>query len=114
MHHVAHHGHPPQAKPAQLAACHCPGSSTRDTALLCPSPVDHTSCRPLLPQSLVRAKGAWQMLDVSRSTFYQIVKNDPTFPKSFRLGNAIGSLVVWRTLEILAWVDARAALSRAH
>lgn len=66
----------------------------------------------------VRAKEAMQVLGLKRSDFYarQNAKSaswDPTFPKSFKLGNSPNSPTVWYVDELEGWLESHAA-SRVH
>ncbi len=46
------------------------------------------------------------MLDVSRSTFHRIMRDDPTFPKPFKIGLRKNA---WFREDVEAWIMARAA-----
>jgi predicted DNA-binding transcriptional regulator AlpA len=59
-------------------------------------------CRALRP------KTAASRLDISLSTFWEWAKNDPTFPRVFKLGPSASG--VWEH-ELDAWLEARAAAS---
>jgi predicted DNA-binding transcriptional regulator AlpA len=76
---------------------------------------DGLSFKPI--RRAARAKTAIVMIDCGRSHFFalQNANNpafDPTFPRSFKLGNSSHSPTVWYVDEIEAWLEARAAASR--
>ena len=65
-------------------------------------------------REIARAKGAMQVVGFKSSSFYakQNPKEkawDPSFPRSFKLGDSPRSATVWYVDELEAWRDARAA-----
>jgi predicted DNA-binding transcriptional regulator AlpA len=48
--------------------------------------------------------------DISRATIWRWVKNDPSFPKPFRLSSAI---TCWDEGEIRDWVESKKAQRRS-
>lgn len=62
-----------------------------------------------------RAKGVLKLADMSKSTFYAIQDPgsglyDPTFPDSYQL---TARTRVWKTEDIIAWVESRKITKRA-
>ena len=100
--------------PASRLPLYCPDQSIGEAAPHQPTLADASSCAFLPHKHALRAKVAMQMIGVRRSKFYLLAKADPSFPRSFRLGNSAGAATVWWAHELQAWLEARAAMSRKH
>lgn len=73
---------------------------------------DHWTTNYRLPTVLKRvgvSKSTWYAWSNPKSASY-----DPTIPQGIKLGDHPRSPVVWRKREIEAWIDARAAATRAR
>ncbi len=58
-------------------------------------------------QTLVRQKTLQQELDMSRSYFYKLLENDPTFPQPLKFGNSMQAPVYYVRAEVDAWLETR-------
>lgn len=78
-------------------------------------------CEPatsMPPRRVARAKSAIPMIGCGRSHFFAVQNPkdpawDPTFPRSFKLGDSPRSVTVWFVDELESWLEARAA-ARKH
>ncbi|SON54330.1 putative transcriptional regulator [Hartmannibacter diazotrophicus] len=52
------------------------------------------------PRRLLRVENVTTMLNVSRATFYRMLKNDETFPKPVKMGK----LTMFSDAEINDWI----------
>ena len=55
-------------------------------------------------KEFVRTRGATGFLGVSKSWFWNHVKNDPDAPKPFRVG---GGVLLWKISDLRAWVESK-------
>lgn len=58
----------------------------------------------LRAKRVVRPATAAKLLDVSLSTFWRRVANDPTFPRPFRLGGPHSRTTVIDAQELSEWI----------
>ncbi|WP_058034286.1 helix-turn-helix transcriptional regulator [Burkholderia pseudomallei] len=61
------------------------------------------------PIQILRVRAVEKRLGVSRPTIYRWLDNDPTFPRSVKIGS---HSVGWVESEINAWLEARIRASR--
>ena len=56
--------------------------------------------------ALIRKKVAFGLLGVSKQTFENLAKSDPTFPRPIKLGEHRQSIVLFDEGELHTWVQA--------
>ncbi|RRW26499.1 helix-turn-helix transcriptional regulator [Ectopseudomonas oleovorans] len=60
-------------------------------------------------KALIRRKGLCDWLDLSSATFDRLRKNDPSFPKPIKNGDARQAGVHFVVSEVEAWLEAKIA-----
>lgn len=68
--------------------------------------IEHEASRKFKGRVL-RINGVCELISCSPATIWRWVKNDPDFPKSFKLSP---SLTVWDEAELLGWIDQKKKL----
>ena len=58
----------------------------------------------------IRLPTVCEVLSASKSSVWRWVREDPSFPKPFKLGP---QLTVWDEMEVLHWLDAKRAARAA-
>lgn len=58
-------------------------------------------------QNHFRPAAAAKLLGISRSTFYRLLRDDPTFPKPHRFGSRI---TLFRSDDLDAWLASKASV----
>ena len=120
MYHAAQINHQASANQRPIAHIQCPGKSIGEMDHLSLVPATHSGQHTDIPlKYVVRARGGMAMTGDKRSHWYdrqneKSAAYDPTFPRSFKLGDSPRSPTVWWVHEILAWLEARAAKSRVN
>lgn len=56
--------------------------------------------------TLLTAAEVCARLSIARSTLYELMKADPTFPRPLKLG---AKAIRFRASDVAAWIDAQAA-----
>ena len=66
--------------------------------------------RDILSDRFIRVKEVAQMVGLSITSIYALVKKDPNFPKPIRIGERMN---VWSRNSVAAWIEAvKASQSR--
>lgn len=119
MHHATQTSQPTSTK-GLAPHIQCPGKPIggMDHLHLVPA-TRHGQHTDIPSRYAVRARDGMAMTGDKRSHWYdrqneKSAAYDPTFPRSFKLGDSPRSPTVWWVHEILAWLEARAAKSRLH
>jgi predicted DNA-binding transcriptional regulator AlpA len=60
----------------------------------------------IAPRRAIRLPRVREMTGASSSTVWRWAKNDPEFPKPFRVGRA---LTCWDECEVLRWIEGKKA-----
>jgi predicted DNA-binding transcriptional regulator AlpA len=68
--------------------------------------METTKPKTLAASRAIRLPRVCDLISSSRATVWRLVKKDPTFPKPFRLSEAI---TCWDEDELSAWLDAKKA-----
>lgn len=55
----------------------------------------------------LQAKPLRELFGISRTTFYRLVQEDPSFPRGRRLS---GKVVIWNVEEINNWIISRSSV----
>ena len=54
---------------------------------------------------LIRTKEVCRMMGLSKNGLHNIIKNDPSFPKFFKVGETRQAPVYFRKEEIMMWLN---------
>lgn len=120
MHHASQINHPASANQGPVPHIQCPGKPIGEMGLLYLAPATHCDLHTdIQSRYAVRVREGMTMTGDKRSHWYdrqneKSAAYDPTFPRSFKLGDFPRSPTVWWAHEIIAWLEARAAKSRQH
>ena len=63
-----------------------------------------TSPAPAPAPALLRVKQVYQRLSIGRSKLYDLINNDPSFPKPIRLSSRC---VGWTPQQLDAWLESK-------
>lgn len=59
--------------------------------------------------AVLKTPNVLSFLNIARATLYELIKNDPTFPRPFKLGTRDNG---WLRRDVESWLDTKAAAAQ--